>query len=71
MERVNEGINRRTKQDVETSRKHNRDSYKREKGINTAVNKLTGKAKVQANESMMESIKAKLAEKYVKEDQSF
>jgi hypothetical protein len=36
-----------------------------------AVNKLTGRAKVQANEAMMESIKAKLAKKYVKEDQSF
>jgi len=41
---------RRTKQDVEDSRKHNRDSFKREKGINMAVNKLTGRAKVQANE---------------------
>ena len=62
---------KRTKQDVETARKHNRDSYKREKGVNMAVNKLTGRAKVQANEAMMESIKAKLAKKYVKEDQSF
>jgi hypothetical protein len=41
---------KRTKQDVEDARKHNRDSFKREKGINTAVNKLTGRAKVQANE---------------------
>jgi hypothetical protein len=62
---------KRTKQDVETARKHNRDSFKREKGVNMAVNKLTGRAKVQANEAMMESIKAKLAKKYVKEDQSF
>ncbi len=62
---------RRTKQDVETARGHNRDSYKREKGINTAVNKLTGRAKVPANESMMESIISKLAAKHMKEDQSF
>lgn len=41
---------RRTKQDVETARGHNRDAYKREKGINTAVNKLIGKAKVHAKE---------------------
>jgi len=63
---------RRTKQDVEDSRKHNRDSFKREKGINMAVNKLTGRAKVQANEEVMkESIKAKLLAKHMKEDQSF
>jgi hypothetical protein len=62
---------KRTKQDVETARKHNRDSYKREKGVNMAVNKLTGRAKVQANEAMMESIVSKLAAKHMKEDQSF
>ena len=63
---------RRTKQDVEDARKHNRDSFKREKGINTAVNKLTGRAKVQANEEVMkESIKAKLFARHMKEDQSF
>jgi hypothetical protein len=63
---------RRTKQDVEDARKHNRDSFKREKGINTAVNKLTGKAKVAANEEVMkESIKAKLFAKHMKEDSSF
>ena len=63
---------RRTKQDVEDARKHNRDSFKREKGINMAVNKLTGRAKVQANEEVMkESIKAKLLAKHMKEDQSF
>jgi len=60
---------RRTKQDVEDSRKHNRDSFKREKGINMAVNKLTGRAKVSANEEVMkESIKAKLLAKHMKED---
>jgi hypothetical protein len=62
---------KRTKQDVETARKHNRDSFKREKGVNMAVNKLTGRAKVQANEAMMESIISKLAAKHMKEDQSF
>ncbi len=63
---------RRTKQDVETSRKHNRDAFKREKGINTAVNKLTGRAKVAANEEVMkESIVAKLFAKHMKEDSSF
>ena len=63
---------KRTKQDVEDARKHNRDSFKREKGINTAVNKLTGKAKVQANEEVMkESIKAKLLARHMKEDSSF
>jgi hypothetical protein len=36
-----------------------------------AVNKLTGRAKVQANEAMMESIISKLAAKHMKEDQSF
>ena len=59
---------RRTKQDVEDARKHNRDSYKREKGINTAVNKLTGRAKVAANEEIMkESIVAKLFAKHMEE----
>ena len=59
---------RRTKKDVEDSRKHNRDSFKREKGINTAVNKLTGRAKVAANEEVMkESIVAKLFAKHMEE----
>ena len=59
---------RRTKQDVEDARKHNRDAYKREKGINTAVNKLTGRAKVAANEEIMkESIVAKLFAKHMEE----
>jgi hypothetical protein len=59
---------RRTKQDVEDARKHNRDSFKREKGINMAVNKLTGKAKVSANEEVMkESIVAKLFAKHMEE----
>ena len=63
---------RRTKQDVEDARKHNRDAYKREKGINTAVNKLTGRAKVAANEEVMkESIIAKLFAKHMKEEQGF
>ena len=63
---------RRTKQDVEDARKHNRDAYKREKGINTAVNKLTGRAKVAANEEVMkESIVAKLFAKHMREDQGF
>jgi hypothetical protein len=63
---------RRTKQDVEDARKHNRDAYKREKGINTAVNKLTGRAKVAANEEVMkESIIAKVIAKHMKEEQGF
>jgi hypothetical protein len=62
---------KRTKQDVEDARKHNRDSFKREKGINMAVNKLTGRAKVQAKESIKESVLAAIRAKYMKEDSSF
>jgi hypothetical protein len=62
---------KRTKQDVEDARKHNRDSFKREKGINTAVNKLTGRAKVQAKESIKESVLAAIRAKYMKEDENF
>jgi LysM repeat protein len=63
---------KKSKMDQADAKEFSKTSNKREKGIGLATDKLTGRAKVQANEEVMkESIKAKLLARHMKEDQSF
>lgn len=63
---------KKSKMDQADAKEFSKTSNKREKGIGLATDKLTGRAKVQANEEVMkESIKAKLFARHMKEDQSF